>query len=128
MKKLILAVDDSRMMLRIISGAIEMLGYEPLLASNGRQALERLEERGADVELVLLDWNMPELDGFQTLQAIKGDPRFAALPVMMVTTESERDNVVAAIRAGAQHYVTKPFSVQDLATRMMQCLGKGLEV
>ncbi len=126
MRDKILAVDDSRVMLRIISGAIEMVGYEPLTAANGKKALEILKERSDEVALVLLDWNMPELNGIETLQAIKANPAWADISVMMVTTESERTNVIQAIRAGARHYLTKPFSQEDLVTRIMECLGRGL--
>jgi two-component system, chemotaxis family, chemotaxis protein CheY len=126
-KKKILAVDDSRMMLRLVRGAIEVMGYEPLEASNGRIALELMESNAGEVALVLLDWNMPELNGFETLVALKADPRHQNVPVMMVTTESEKQKVIEAIRAGAQHYLTKPFAQQDLVTRMMECLGRGLD-
>ncbi len=121
----ILTVDDSRMMLRLVKNAIEVVGYEPLQAQNGRVALEILEQHVGEVALVLLDWNMPEMDGYQTLKAIKSDPRHRDIPVMMVTTESEKAKVIEAIRAGAQHYLTKPFAQQDLVTRMMECLGLG---
>jgi two-component system chemotaxis response regulator CheY len=126
MKKKILTVDDSLMMLRIVSGTIEMLNFEPVKARNGKEALTALEQSGGDVALVLLDWNMPEMNGLETLQAIKADARFTGIPVMMVTTESEKARIVQAIKAGASHYVTKPFSPQDLATRIMECLGQGL--
>ncbi len=125
MAKKILAVDDSKMMLRIISGAIEMLSFEPLRASNGQEAMALLEKEGTNIALVLLDWNMPVMNGMDTLKAIKADPRFASIPVMMVTTESEKKNVVQAIQAGAKHYLTKPFNHQDLTVRIMECLGAG---
>lgn len=122
----IIAADDSRMMLRIITNVIRMLDYEPLDAGDGEAALTLLEEHGGDVVAVLLDWNMPKKNGYETLCAIKGDERFQHIPVMMVTTESEQGNVVRAIQAGAKHYVMKPFSQQDLATRLMECLGMGV--
>lgn len=125
MARKILAVDDSRMMRKILSGTIEMLEYEPVTAGDGVEAFEVLEEHGNEVDLVLLDWNMPRMNGFETLEKLKSDPRYADIPVMMVTTESEKENVVRAIRAGARHYLTKPFSPQDLSTRIMECLGMG---
>ena len=126
MAKKILAVDDSKMMLRIISSTIEMLAFEPLKASHGKEALALLEKESDNIALVLLDWNMPVMNGMDTLLAIKEDPRFNHIPVMMVTTEGEKKNVVRAIQAGAKHYLTKPFNQQDLATRIMECLGNGL--
>jgi two-component system, chemotaxis family, chemotaxis protein CheY len=125
MKQKILAVDDSKMMLRIISSTIEMLGYETIKASNGKEALSILEQE-PNIVLVLLDWNMPELDGMETLKAIKSNEQLKSLPVMMVTTEGEKRSVVKAIQAGAKHYLTKPFNQQDLATRIMECLDSGL--
>lgn len=125
MKNKILTVDDSRVMLRIIGGAIEMIGYEPLYSKNGRKALEVLSEHHGNVALVLLDWNMPEMNGIETLRALKVHAAYKDIPVMMVTTESERANVIEAIRAGARHYLTKPFSQEDLVTRIMECLGQG---
>ncbi len=125
-KTKILAVDDSAMMLRIIGGAIETLGYEPLQASNGKEALVALERHRDQIALVMLDWNMPVMDGLSTLEAIKGDARNKDIPVMMVTTECERQRVVEAIKAGARHYVTKPFAQQDLTVRILECLGQGL--
>jgi two-component system chemotaxis response regulator CheY len=124
----VLAVDDSRMMLRLIRGAIEALGYKPLEAANGREALQVLAQHPGRVALILLDWNMPEMNGIETLRALKADTNLAHIPVMMVTTESEQTSVVEAIRTGANHYLTKPFAQQDLVLRMMECLGRGLEI
>ena len=125
MKEHILTVDDSTVMRRIISGSIEAMGYNPVQAKHGRDALEQLEKMGDEIALILLDWNMPEMNGLDTLKALKSDPKTAEIPVMMVTTERERENVVTAIQQGARHYLTKPFSQQDLVTRMMECLGMG---
>ena len=112
-------------MRRIISSSIEAMGYNPVQAKHGRDALEQLEKMSDDIALILLDWNMPEMNGLDTLKALKSDPKTAEIPVMMVTTERERENVVTAIQQGARHYLTKPFSQQDLVTRMMECLGMG---
>jgi two-component system, chemotaxis family, chemotaxis protein CheY len=124
-KKKILAVDDSKIMLKIIAGSIEMLNYEPLKATHGKEALEVLSKNADEVALILLDWNMPEMNGLETLKAIKADPRYQEIPVMMVTTESEQKNIIQAIKAGAKHYLTKPFNQQDLAVRIMESLGLG---
>ena len=87
----VLSVDDSRLMRNIIRGAAESLGFEVLEADNGKVALEVLEEnQDEDIDLILLDVNMPEMDGFTCLDKIKSDDRFKDIPIMMVTTESER--------------------------------------
>lgn len=121
----ILSADDSATIRKIIRGAVEVLGHQFVEASDGKEALAILEEDAADIGLVLLDWNMPVLDGLATLKAIKADPRFSKIPVMMVTTETEKKKVAQAVAAGADNYVTKPFATQDLAGRMMECLGMG---
>ncbi len=124
MKQKILAVDDSSMMLKILSSAIKTLDFEPVKARNGIEAISALKRIGEKTALVLLDWNMPEMNGFDTLVKMKSDSRFSHIPVMMVTTESNPENVIKAVRAGASHYLTKPFSQQDLTVRILECLGR----
>jgi len=120
---IILSVDDSAIIRRFIQGAVEALGFQFAGVEHGQAALDYLREHGSLVSLVLLDWNMPVLDGFQTLQKIKADDKLAHIPVMMVTTETERSNIVKAIQHGAQNYLTKPFSQEDLMIKMNDCLG-----
>jgi len=124
----ILTVDDSRMIRKLISRAAAVLGHDILEADNGKVALEVLEQSEDPVDLILLDWNMPEMDGFTTLQKLKDDDRYKAIPVMMVTTEAERESVVRAIQAGAKNYLCKPFTQEDLTVKIMECLGMGLEL
>lgn len=119
----ILAVDDSMVMLKILSSCVATLGYEPLTAPNGKEALDVLERKSDEIAAVILDWNMPVLGGLDTLRLIRANDRFGDLPVLMVTTESERKNLIQAMRAGANHYLTKPFSQQDLATAIAECIG-----
>ncbi|MBP1627981.1 MAG: response regulator receiver protein [Holophagaceae bacterium] len=119
----ILSVDDSATMRRIIGRAVSVLGFDFLEAENGLQALEVMEKNLDGLDLVILDVNMPEMDGFETLRRIKTDPRFKNIPVMMVTTESDRARIIEAIQAGAANYLTKPFSQEDLATKIAAILG-----
>lgn len=122
----ILSVDDSAIMRKIIRGAVDRLGYDFLEAEHGQQAIDILTVHYKEVSAVLLDWNMPVKDGYETLLEMKRDPRFQEIPVIMVTTEAERGNIIKAIQAGAKHYVTKPFSQEDLITRMMEVMGMGI--
>ncbi|NLH47488.1 MAG: response regulator [Myxococcales bacterium] len=124
----ILSVDDSRMIRRLIGSAISVMGFDVLEAGDGKQALAVLETEYPNVGLIMLDWNMPEMDGYECLVAIKADERFKHIPVMMCTTESERENVIKAIKAGAKSYVSKPFTPEDLVTKIMECLGQGLDL
>lgn len=119
----ILCVDDSAAIRRIIRNSIDVLGFETVEAADGLQGWETLEKMGSDIKLVLLDWNMPNLDGYSLLVKIKQDPRFVDIPVTMVTTESERAKVVQAIKAGARNYLVKPFSAEDLKTKIMESIG-----
>ena len=123
----ILTVDDSKIIRKVVASTIEALGYETLMACHGREALEVLEKHPDEVGLVLLDWNMPVMDGLACLKAIRADERFRTIPVMMLTTESEGARIAAAIRAGATHYLTKPFSPEALSTHILECLGQGGE-
>lgn len=119
----ILSVDDSATMRKIIGRVVAMLGYEFLEASNGADALALLERDRHDIALVIMDINMPEMDGIQALEAIKGDPALKDLPVMMVTTDSDRARIIQAVKAGAANYVTKPFTHDDLAAKIAATLG-----
>ena len=121
----ILSVDDSAMMRRIISGAVEVVGYECIEACDGLEALDKLSQFHKEIELILLDWNMPNMDGMTLLKKLKETDNYKDIPVTMVTTETERGKVAQAIKAGAINYVMKPFSQEDLATKIMESLGKG---
>ena len=112
------------MMRQMIGGSVEALGYGVLEAENGQAALDLLDRRGDEIELILLDVNMPVMDGFQTLQALKDDDRLRHIPVIMVTTEGEKARIVQAIRMGAVNYVVKPFTPEELATRIVDALDQ----
>ncbi|MCX7711999.1 MAG: response regulator [Clostridia bacterium] len=120
----ILSVDDSAIIRKIIRGAVEVLHYELLEAADGQEGLEILQKEYGDVELILLDWNMPGMNGLEFLQRIKADAKFGRIPVMMVTTESEKENIIKAIQAGAVHYMTKPFTIEEMTKKILQCLGR----
>ncbi|MBM7866072.1 response regulator [Heliobacterium gestii] len=119
-----LSVDDSAIIRKIIRGAAEVLDCDLLEASEGAEALAILEAH-PDMDLILLDWNMPGMNGWEFLQTIKHHPRYKHIPVMMVTTEGERENIVRAIRAGAIHYLVKPFTMEELLKKIIECLGRG---
>ena len=119
----ILTVDDSATMRRIIAGAASVMGIETLGAGNGLEALKILEKEGDSISLILLDVNMPGMDGIEALKRIKADPRWSKIPVMMVTSESERAHVIEAIQSGASSYLAKPFAPEDLIKKIMQNVG-----
>jgi two-component system chemotaxis response regulator CheY len=121
----VLVVDDSSTMRRVVEQILEVLGHEAVPAADGATALEALRSTDA-IELILLDWNMPEMSGIQFLRTVKADPDLEQIPVIMLTTESERRKMIDAIEAGAKHYLTKPFQPETLATKILQCVGSSV--
>jgi two-component system, chemotaxis family, chemotaxis protein CheY len=112
-----LVVDDSRSMRLILGRLLKEVGFEIKEAGHGRDALDQL--RAADpFDLALIDWNMPEMNGLELVQAIRADARFAGMKLMMVTTEAEASRVEAAMSAGANEYVFKPFTPDVLRTKL----------
>ncbi len=121
--KLIVA-DDSRLVRGIVEKAVASIGFEAVLAENGREALNILEANDQDINLVLLDWNMPVLNGIDVIRTMRRDDRFKKIPVLMVSTESEDDRIQEAITAGAHGYLTKPFTKDQLINAIHQVLEK----
>ncbi len=106
----------------MLSRYITKLGYRPSLAENGRQALEKLQAESYD--LVLLDVQMPEMDGYQVLEQLKADPRLRDIPVIMISAVDELESVVKCIELGAQDYLPKPFNPVLLRARLTACLER----
>lgn len=117
-----LVVDDSKAIRMILGRTLGQLGYEVLEAANGREALERLESENSDVKLVLADWNMPEMNGLELLKKLRQNPALSSLAVVMVTTETEIEQIAEAIEAGANEYVMKPFT-RDILVEKLQLAG-----
>jgi two-component system chemotaxis response regulator CheY len=106
----VLIVDDSKGMRLLLTRALRQFGVSEVAeATDGQKALERLRA-GPPVDAVMVDWNMPALDGLGFLKAVRADPRLTALPVVMVTTEAEAERMEIAKSAGANGYVIKPFT------------------
>jgi len=123
--KLIVA-DDSRMVRGIVSRIVEPLGYEVAAAGNGQEALNLLETASEPIDLVLLDWNMPVLTGIDVIRKMRADLRFKNIPVLMVSTESEETRIKQAMEAGAQGYLTKPFTPDQLKKAIDRALTKSV--
>ena len=113
-----LVVDDSRAMRMILAKTLKELGFEVCEAANGREALEVIEAQQGALTLVLADWNMPEINGLDLLKRLRQNPEFSSLVVVMVTTETELDQMVAALEAGANEYVMKPFTREILVEKL----------
>lgn len=113
-----LVVDDSRAVRMILSRTLKEIGYEVCEAANGRQALDVIQTEKTALTLVLTDWNMPEMNGLDLLKMVRQDPELSSLVVVMVTTETELDQMVAALEAGANEYVMKPFTKDILVEKL----------
>jgi two-component system chemotaxis response regulator CheY len=112
-----LVVDDSKAIRQIERKYLEELGFEVLEAENGKEALEVLKEH-PDISLILLDWHMPIMNGYEFLKTIRANPQHQEIKVMMVTTENQQKSVIDAIMAGANEYLMKPFDKEMLETKI----------
>jgi len=118
-----LIVDDSSTMRRIIINTLNKLGFDQTVeAANGREGIERLDAGVADI--VITDWNMPEMSGLEFLRQIRAQERTRDLPVLMVTTNAAKDDIVEALRAGVSNYVVKPFTTDTFKEKIDAVLGK----
>lgn len=118
-----LVVDDFSTMRRIIKNLLKELGFNNVEeAEDGVDALSKLRTGGID--FVITDWNMPNMDGLELLQSIRADENFSSMPVLMVTAEAKKENIVAAAQAGASNYVVKPFTAAILEEKLSKIFEK----
>jgi two-component system chemotaxis response regulator CheY len=116
-----LVIDDSRAMRRIVGTILKDFGFEVREAGDGRQALDLLQEGTAEQwvpDLCCIDWNMPVMDGLQFVFAVRANPAYRQVTLMMVTTESETGQIVKALAAGAHEYLIKPFTADALRDKL----------
>ena len=111
-----LVIDDSRTVRLVIAKLLAELGFEVVEAANGRQGLAQLHQSPADV--VLVDWNMPEMNGLEFIQAVRADRAYDSVRLVMVTTETEQQQVIRALQAGASEYIMKPFTREILVAKL----------
>ncbi len=116
-----LIVEDSSTIRKILTAYLTKLGFDVTAAVNGRDGLDCLKAMGK-ADVVLVDWNMPEMDGISFLRAVRADTAYAALPVMMVTTNTDIANVSEALEAGATEYIMKPFTA-DMVREKLELMG-----
>jgi two-component system chemotaxis response regulator CheY len=113
-----LIVDDSSTMRRIIINTLTKLGYDSFLeAGNGREGLDRLA--AGPVDLVITDWNMPEMNGIDFVRNLRATEQGKNVPILMVTTNAANDDVSEALRAGVNNYVVKPFTAETLKEKIV---------
>lgn len=113
----VLVVDDFESMRRIVGQLLREMGFRDItLADDGATALALL--RQDDFGLLLTDWHMPQMDGLELVRAVRADPRLNAIPILMVSAEATREQIIEAVRAGVNGYVVKPFTPQILSAKI----------
>lgn len=122
----VLCVDDSVLIRKIVSQAVEVLDLTVVEAQDGKEALDIVEKLSGEIGLITLDWHMPRVDGFEFLNIIKSQEKTRDIPVLMLTSESPNDSIVKAIKAGVNHYLLKPFTQEDLIVKIKECIGKAV--
>jgi two-component system chemotaxis response regulator CheY len=119
---LVMVIDDSRAMRAILRRLLGSIGCEVIEADNGRSALQTLATMETMPEAALVDWNMPEVNGLEFIGAVRDQPQWRDITLMMVTTESDPKQIVRALAAGAHEYIIKPFTA-DVITDKLTMLG-----
>ncbi len=119
----LLVVDDSSTMRRIIKNTLARLGYKDIL--EGADGVEgwNVIDANPDVEMLITDWNMPEMNGLELVKKVRADERFKDLPIIMVTTEGGKAEVITALKAGVNNYIVKPFTPQVLKEKLAAVMG-----
>ena len=117
----IITVDDSSTMRRIIKNTLQKLGFETILeAGNGVEALEVMSKN--KVDMIVTDWNMPEMDGLTFVKAVRAKDEYKDLPILMITTEAAKEDILTALRSGVNNYVVKPFTPETLQEKVFKLL------
>ncbi|HZH11215.1 MAG TPA: response regulator [Microvirga sp.] len=118
----VLVVDDYQTMVRILRNLLKQIGFNDVDdASDGQAALEKL--RSKKYGLVISDWNMAPMTGYELLQQVRADAELSSLPFIMVTAEAKTENVVAAKKAGVNNYIVKPFNAETLRSKISAVFG-----
>jgi two-component system chemotaxis response regulator CheY len=114
----ILFVEDSALLRRAMVKAVQEVGYKTVEAENGMEALARLRTHGPSIDLVVLDWNMPIMSGYEVLVKMRSQETYSNIPVLMATSDGVEEDVRKAIKAGATGYLVKPFTPEALVKQI----------
>jgi two-component system chemotaxis response regulator CheY len=113
-----LVIDDSRAVRAVLSKTMSQFGFEVVLAGNGKEAMEMLAANAPSIRLALVDWNMPVLSGIEFVRQVRACPEWNSIRLMMVTTETEMEQVISALEAGADEYIIKPFTTEAIEDKL----------
>jgi len=117
----VLVVDDSLVSRKILIKMLKNIGLNDVVeAVEGKDGLTKV--RNGDVKFIITDWNMPEMDGLEFIQAIKKEPQYQGIPILMVSTRSEKEDIITAIKTGANSYMAKPFTRKVLKEKILSML------
>jgi len=118
----VLIVDDFATMRRILRNILRQLGFTNINeADDGKSALKELKKE--EFDLVLCDWNMPEMSGIELLNTVRSDEKLKETPFVMVTAEAQKDNIVEAVKAGVSNYIVKPFTAETVGEKLQKVFG-----
>lgn len=113
-----LVIDDSKAMRRILSGIVKDLGYDVVQAGDGKEGYEKVQEHKGEFSFVLVDWNMPVMNGLEFIKAVRADSEYGEMTLIMVTTETEPSRMAQALIAGVDEFVMKPFTKEVLVDKL----------
>ncbi len=119
----LLVVDDSSTMRRIIKNTLQRLGHKDILEGGDGVEGWNVLNSNPDVDKLITDWNMPEMNGLELVKKVRADSRFTDLPIIMVTTEGGKAEVITALKAGVNNYIVKPFTPQVLKEKLGAVMG-----
>ncbi|MBS4068345.1 MAG: response regulator [Sulfurimonas sp.] len=119
----LLVVDDSSTMRRIIKNTLQRLGHKDILEGGDGVEGWNVLNSNPDVDMLITDWNMPEMNGLELVKKVRADSRFIDLPIIMVTTEGGKAEVITALKAGVNNYIVKPFTPQVLKEKLGAVMG-----
>ena len=113
-----LVVDDSSTMRRIIKNTLSRIGHKDVLeGEDGEQGWQTMQEN-PDIDVLITDWNMPNMNGLELVQKVRAEEKYADMPIIMVTTEGGKKEVITALKAGVNNYIVKPFTPQVLKEKL----------
>ena len=118
----VMIVDDFATMRRILRNILKQIGFKNIIeADDGKHALKELKKE--KVDLIMCDWNMPEMPGIELLKNVRSDDELKEIPFVMVTAEAQKDNILEAVKSGVSNYVVKPFTAETITEKLHKIFG-----